>query len=234
MTLSLRSSDSKSKSWLRWLIVVILTAIIAVVSIPHYLADQWPWQSPPGVPQIRAIRELKETGLAIDGWSEDFQQKITIGGSQWSVQQLTNASSSNQEQMVIFLKPQAQANDQPEVEWIDLEGAQEWQTSDHRRMRMGSLSLDTFRAWNSDQTFAVGQWYSLPEGGHPAPYYWFWRDQTYQWKRGERLPWVAVSVLIPMPPLGDVSLFYPNLERLSQLVHTALAETIFTDESADS
>lgn len=227
MALSLLSSDSKSKPWLRWLIVAVMTAIIAAAAIPHYLSNQWPWQSPPGVSQIRDIRELKETGLTIGGWSEDFQQKISISGSPWSVQQLTHASGSTQEQMVLFLKPQSQANDQPEVEWIDLKGAQKWQTSDHRRLRMDSLTIDTFRAWTSDQTFAVGQWYSIPEGGHPAPHHWFWRDQKYQWSRGERLPWVAVSVLIPMPPLGDVSLLYTDLERLSQLVHTSLEKTVF-------
>ena len=200
---------------------------IAAVAIPQYRSGQWPWQSPPEVAQIRAIRALKETGLALDGWSEDFQQKISIGGSQWSVQQLTHINGTAPTQMVVFLKPQGQSEDQPEVEWIDLEGSQKWQTSSHRRLSMGTLSISTFRAWTSSQTFAVAQWYALPHGGHPAPHHWFWRDQKYQWSRGERLPWIAVSLLVPMPPLGDVSLFYPDLERLSQLVQTSLGENVF-------
>ena len=231
MVLSLLSADSKSRTWLRWLVVVVLVAIIAAVAVPQYVSRQWPWQSPPGVPQIREIRGLKETGLSIEGWSQDFQQKIPIGGSQWSVQQLTHVSGSTPQQMVLFLKPQGQADDQPQVEWIDLKGSQKWQTSNHRRLRVEMLSIDTFRAWTSTQTFAVAQWYALPQGGHPAPYHWFWRDQKYQWSRRERLPWVAVSVLVPMPPLGDVSLFYSDLEQLSQLVQTSLETTVFLQES---
>ncbi|MGD1951947.1 MAG: cyanoexosortase B system-associated protein [Leptolyngbyaceae cyanobacterium] len=231
MALSLFSSDSKSRTWPRWLVVAVLVAIITAVALPQYVSGQLSWQSPPGVPQIRAIRELKETGLFIEGWSQDFQQKIPIGGSQWSVQQLTHASDSTPQQMVLFLKPQGQADDQPEVEWIDIKGSQKWQTSDQRRLRTGMLNIDTFRAWTSTQTFAVAQWYALPEGGHPAPYHWFWRDQKYQWSRRERLPWVAVSMLVPMPPLGDVSLFYSDLENLSQQVQKSLENTVFLDES---
>ncbi|NEZ61903.1 cyanoexosortase B system-associated protein [Leptolyngbyaceae cyanobacterium CCMR0082] len=227
MALSLLSANSKSRPWLRWLVVALLAAIIAAVAIPRYLG-QWPWHSPPGVAQIRDIRELKETGLTLKGWSQDFQQKITMGGSQWSVQQLTHSDNATSEQMVLFLKPQGRAEDQPQVEWIDLKGAQKWQTSNPRRLRIGNLSIDTFRAWTSNQTFAVAQWYALPKGGHPAPHHWFWRDQKYQWTRGERLPWVAVSLLVPMPPLGDVSLFYSDLESLSQLVQTALEEAVLT------
>lgn len=231
MALSLSPSDPKPRSWPKWIVVLVLSAIIAAVSIPQYLSGQWPWLSPPDVAQISTIRSLKETGLALDGWSEDFQQKIPIGGDQWSVQQLTHTRGLSPEQMVLFLKPQGRAKDQPEVEWIDLKGSQNWQTSNHRRMRNGSLNIETFRAWNSGQTFAVAQWYALPQGGHPAPHHWFWLDQKYQWSRGERLPWVAVSVLVPMPPLGDISPFYADLERISQLVQVSLAESVFASDA---
>lgn len=231
MALSFTPSDSKSRSWLRWLVVVVLVAMITAVAIPQYFFGRLPWQSPPGVAQIKAIRSLKDTGVALDGWSEDLQQKISIGGDQWSVQQLTHANGASPEQMIIFLKPQGQSKDQPEVEWIDLQGSQKWQTSHQRRLRIDDLSIDTFRAWTSNQTFAVAQWYALPQGGHPAPHHWFWRDQSYQWRRGERLPWVAVAVLLPMPPLGDISPIYPDLERLSQLVQSSLVKAAFNPES---
>ena len=230
MAWSFPSSNFNSRSWLKWLIVVVLAVVIAAVAIPQYLSG-WSWQSPPEAPRIRDVRNLKETGLTLEGWSQDFQQKITIGGDQWSVQQLTHAQGPTPGQMILFLKPQGQSKDQPEVEWVDLKGAQKWQTSHPQRLRTGPLTMDTFRAWTSNQTFAVAQWYAMPRGGHPAPGNWFWRDQTYQWRRDQRLPWVAVSILLPMPPLGEVSLFHGDLERLSQLVQTSLDTGVFAGDS---
>lgn len=231
MSLSSLSLVARSRPWLKWLIVAILAAVIAGAAVPQYISGQWPWHSPPIVPQIRAIRGLKDAGLKLEGWSQSFQQKIPIGGDEWSVQQLTHTDTAAEQQMILFLKPQGQSKDQPEVEWIDLKGAQKWQTSHHRRLRTENLSLDTFQAWTSNQTFAVAQWYALPGGGHPAPHYWFWRDQLHQWSKGERLPWVAVSVLVSMPALGDVSQFSSELENLSQLVQAALRDTVFAAEA---
>ncbi|MBT9313300.1 cyanoexosortase B system-associated protein [Leptothoe kymatousa] len=231
MAVSFSSSDSKARFQFKWLVVAILALIITVVALPQYFSAQWPWQSPPDVEQIRDIRALKENGLALEGWSQEFQQKIQLGGDQWSVQQLNRLGEATPQQMVLFLKPQGVSTDQPEVEWIDLQGAQKWQTSNQRRLRVDNLMLNTFRAWNAAQTFAVAQWYATPQNGHPAPYHWFWRDQQYQWSRGSRLPWVAVSVLIPMPPLGEMAPVYEDLEQLSQQVQASLDATVFREES---
>ncbi|MEO0869375.1 MAG: cyanoexosortase B system-associated protein [Cyanobacteria bacterium J06642_11] len=229
--MSSSSSSSNLRVRWKWSIVAVLAVVIAAISIPQYLSAQWPWQSPPEVAQLREIRALRDTGLTLEGWTEDFQQKIPIGGDQWSVQQLTNTDATDAMQMVLFLKPQGTSKDQPEVEWIDLQGAQKWKTSHQRRLQVGDLTLGTFRAWTENQTFAVAQWYAMPQTGHPAPYDWFWRDQGYQWSRGSRMPWVAVSVLLPMPPLGDIAPVYPELEQLSQLVQASLDATVFTSDS---
>lgn len=228
---SFSPSNAKLRLRFKWLIVTVLAIVITAVAIPQYLSAQWPWQSPPNVAQIRDIRALKDTGLTLDGWTEEFQQKIQIGGDQWSVQQLAQTKAATPTQMVLFLKPQGQSKDQPEVEWIDLRGSQKWQTSHPRRLRVESLWLNTFRAWNANQTFAVAQWYAMPQSGHPAPYYWFWKDQWYQWSRGSRLPWVGVSVLLPMQPLGDIAKVYPDLERLSKQIQMSLDTSVFMADS---
>lgn len=231
MAVSFSPSNSNFRIRFKWLIIAVLAIIIFAVAIPQYFSAKWPWQSPPDVAQIRDIRALKDNGLTLAGWTEEFQQKIQIGGDQWSVQQLAHTNTANPTQMVLFLKPQGQSKDQPEVEWIDLQGSQKWQTSHQRRLRVGHLTIDTFRAWTANQTFAVAQWYAMPQSGHPAPSRWFWKDQWYQWSRGDRLPWVGVSVLLPMQPLGDIAPMYPELERLSQQIQMSLDTVIFTADS---
>ena len=213
----------------RWLLPVVLAVAIAAVALPDYLNNQWPWQSPPQVPQISNVRNLRETGIELEGWSTVFQDQVPIGGGDWLLQQLQNREETapeQPEQLIVFLRPQTYSQDQPEVEWVDLRGAQRWRLDSQRRRRYGDLTVDTFRAWSADQTFAGAQWYALPQGGHPAPARWFWRDQLRQWTHGQRLPWVAVTVLMPIPPLEDISQFSAQLARLSQAVQAALTETL--------
>lgn len=227
MAVSSSQSKSNQRFQSKWMIIGVLAIVITAVALPQYLSAQWPWQSPPTVENLRQIRDLKNTGLTLEGWSENFQQKASIGGDQWSIQQFTQTNTPSPKQMVLFLKPQGTSKDQPEVEWIDLQGAQKWQTSDPRRIPLAHLKLHTFRAWTDNQTFAVAQWYAMPKAGHPAPYHWFWKDQGYQWSRGQRLPWIAVSLLIPMRPLGDISEMYPDLQMISQQVQSSLDVNIF-------
>ncbi|MEM6253879.1 MAG: cyanoexosortase B system-associated protein [Cyanobacteria bacterium P01_D01_bin.156] len=229
--MSLSSSESNLRFRFQWLVIAVLALVIAAVALPQYLSAQWPWHSPPNVAQIRTIRALKNSGLSLEGWSADFQQKVQIGGDEWSVQQLTQVNTTTPQQIVLFLKPQGESKAQPEVEWIDLEGAQKWQTSDQRRIHIDDLKIDTFRAWNENQTFAVAQWYAMPQSGHPAPYHWFWKDQGYQWSRDSRLPWIAVSLLLPMQPLGDINPLYPELENLSQQIQASLDANIFSADT---
>jgi len=76
------------------------------------------------------------------------------------------------------------------------------------------------------QTFAVVQWYAWATGGHPTTRQWFWVDQVAQLKR-QRVPWIAVSIQIPMEPLGDLAEIQAIAESLSQTVQaTLMTETL--------
>ncbi len=78
-----------------------------------------------------------------------------------------------------------------------------------------------FRAVTQQDTFGVLQWYALPNGGHSSPFRWFVGDQLAQWRK-QRVPWVAVSILVPMEPLGQVEKIWPLAESIGQTVQAAL------------
>jgi cyanoexosortase B-associated protein len=250
MSLSL-TSWLTTKTLIKALILVILMAFATITVLPSYWSGQWPWMTPPGVAQIQSLRTLKTTGLSLPGWQSDYQEIVSFGGNQWSVQQFTpeqaseKASAHDQGDFLLLLKPQTEPKNQPEVEWLDLKGAQQWTTDSRRQLRLrattstaDTLDFDVqanfLRVWNQQQTYAALQWYAWPGAGHPAPGHWFWGDQKAQWQAHQRLPWVAVSLLVPIEPLGNIIGYQEYIEHLGDKVQTALQVQVFKSSSSRS
>ncbi|MEL6813557.1 MAG: cyanoexosortase B system-associated protein [Cyanobacteria bacterium J06598_3] len=153
--------------------------------------------------------------------------------------------------LVLLLRPQVYGADQPTVEWLDVKGSQGWETDSYQKIafdltlqnegdsrskstenidqngRTVRINTDFFRAWSKEQTYAVLQWYAWPTGGSPSPAKWFWADQKVQWRRHQRMPWVAVSLWLPIEPLGDISPYQDLAKSLGKSVHQTLAQTAF-------
>lgn len=155
-----------------------------------------------------------------------------------------------EEPIFLFLRAQSDVKDEPLVEWIDFDGLQQWTADQVQSVRLtlpstlGSevsnmssaskpLSLLTryFRGWTQSYTYAVMQWYSWPTGGGAKISDWFWADQWMQLRKHQRMPWVAVTVLVPIKPLGDIKTTQPLVEAIAQDIQTALKErmTVSTD-----
>ena len=109
---------------------------------------------------------------------------------------------------MLLLLPQPWHSNQPQLEWLDVSGAQHWRIESRRRLKVapspgaGPVNARFFRAWGDRQSVAVVQWYAMPSGGHPSPGHWFWANQWSQLTRRALTPWVAVSLVLPMEPLG--------------------------------
>lgn len=225
------------------IVLCFLLLMIVLGAIPSYLTGKWQWTHPPKVTNLKQLRNLREKGLTIPGWQTVKQQVGQIGGHKWSVQQL----QGNSEKLVtLLLFPQNGDKDQPEIEWVDIDGAMGWQTDSYQSLNFqvqplvpGTSKLEIpqiariearfFRAWQQlpkAQTFAVVQWYAWSGTGHPTPSQWFWADQAAQWQR-RRLPWVAVCLQIPIEPLGDIEKYRLIVESLAQKVQGALMADVF-------
>ncbi|MBE9077484.1 cyanoexosortase B system-associated protein [Romeria aff. gracilis LEGE 07310] len=230
----------------RCLVLAALALLIAVSALPYYRSG-WPWASPPDVPHVAALKTLQQKGLALPGWETQEQSQISLGGHDWSVQQIAPATPNAANpiaQAALLLRPQVWYADQPEVEWLDIRGSQQWTVDSRQRLTFTvpvpeqlssaqadsaptQVTADFFRAWNPTQTYAVLQWYAWPTGGHPALSRWFWLDQKAQLQKQQRLPWVAVSLLIPIPPLGDIQPYLESAEALAETVQQALIDAAF-------
>ena len=223
------------------ILLVFLIILMGLGTVPGYLKGSWRWQKPLQVTNLKQIRNLQQTGISLPGWQTLNQQPIEIGGHKWSFQAIGRDA---QNQAILLLRPQRDDKDMPQVEWVDLRGFRWWQTDQPRQWqtdRFGrsqftvpsttpggqpiQVEAQYFRQWIQDRnfsgTFAVLQWYAWSTGGNPEPSSWFFADQIAQWQ-GSRLPWVAVSILIPIEPLGEIEPVWPLAQSLGQTVQSAL------------
>jgi cyanoexosortase B-associated protein len=208
--------------------------------MPGYFTGRWEWKQPPPVTTLKELKKIRKTGLTIPGWETVQQSEQPVGEHKWSLQILKQANS--QTQVILLLLPQNGPKDQPEVEWTEINGWGKlrwgkWDLAQNRSLEFqvkqsqnSSANSEVpvkarfFRVSTQQDTFAALQWYAFRNGGDPSPLRWFITDQLAQWQK-HRTPWVAVSVLIPMEPLGDVE----TTRTLAQSLGEAVQSTLMTN-----
>ena len=217
-------SSFNLKRFSRLAVVILLVVLASVAVVPGYWSGNWSWSSPPKVAHLNQIKNLRQTGLTLPGWETLDQAEVKIGSHDWSAQII----QQQQTLASLFLLPQNSSEDQPEVEWMDIQGAERWKSDSYKQLRLSlndqksvTVQARFFRAWNRRETYAVVQWYAWSSGGHFAPVRWFWADQLAQLHR-RRVPWVAVCLKIPIEPLGDLDAVEPTAESLAKTVQIAL------------
>ncbi|MBN3907351.1 MAG: cyanoexosortase B system-associated protein [Nostoc sp. NMS1] len=217
--------------------LLLLLLLLAIGGVPGYLTGYWQWKQPLPVTTLKELKQIRNTGLALPGWQTTEQAEQEIGEHKWSLQTLKKEGS--QSQAILLLLPQNGPMDQPEVEWTDVNGWGrsrwgKWDVAQSRSAKFtvkppGKLASNVetivearfFRAVTPQQTFAVLQWYAMPDGGNPSPFHWFLADQLAQWRK-QRIPWVSVSILIPMEPLGQVETSWSLAKSMGETVQSAL------------
>jgi cyanoexosortase B-associated protein len=221
---------------------LFVLAIAAASVIPNYWTGNWFWSKPLEPPNIQQLVAVQKQGLTLPGWQTLEQQVVEIGGHKWSRQAILPESATQATEwslrspIIVILRPQTWHRDQPQVDWMDINGVQQWTADNRRSLRFAvipnangdrsnapvQVQARFFRGWNQQQTYAVVQWYAWSKGGHSAPSRWFWVDQVTQWRDRHRMPWVAVSLLIPIKPLGEIEQSRLLAETLAQTVQSSL------------
>ncbi|ASC69229.1 hypothetical protein XM38_001550 [Halomicronema hongdechloris C2206] len=232
------------RRWGKGLLVVILAALVAIAALPHYLNGQWPWASSPRVSVLNDLKALSQGSLTLPAWSTVEHRPLSINGQDWVLYELQPESAiatteQSVETVLVLLRPQPWHTDQPSVEWVDLQGSQNWTVDSRRSLSFtvpprssgqpvaAQVQARFSRGWNNQRTFAVLQWYAWPRGGSASPAGWFWADQYTQWQHRQRLPWVAVSLLIPIKPLGTLQPYESLAQDLGQAIQQQLMVDTF-------
>ena len=223
-------TSPKSDRILQITLLIFLSILLAVGTVPGYFAGKWQWQNPPAVKVLGALKQIRKQGIEIPGWRTTEQKSMILGEHPWSIQTIESETknANTKDTATIFLFTQNGPRDQPQVEWSDLNGVQRWKRDSESQQNFTAnqvpVTARLFRAWNSKRTYAVMQWYAWSEGGHPEPSHWFFADRLAQFQ-GKRQPWIAVSILLPMEPLDDLNKYRDKITALAQPIESHLLET---------
>ncbi|MDZ7961663.1 MAG: cyanoexosortase B system-associated protein [Aulosira sp. DedQUE10] len=221
----------KESQWTQVVVLLLLLLLFAIGSVSGYLTGKWQWQQLAPVTSLKELKHIRNSGLTLPGWQNVEQTEQEIGEHKWSLQLIKNQDS--QTQAILLLLPQNGPMDKPEVEWTEVNGWGKsrwgkWEIAQYRSAQFTvkqptetKVEARFFRASTPQTTFGVLQWYALPNGGNPSPLNWFLADQLAQWRK-QRVPWVAVSVLIPMEPLGQVEKIWSLAESIGETIQAAL------------
>lgn len=221
------------------LIVLFILAIATSITFPNYFTGNWTWRRVPHLERVKELKAIQTTGLALPGWHTLEQGRLEIGGHKWSVQAIVPKAEAKtatlQNATLLMLRPQTWQRDMPQVDWVDINGAQRWTADSTQSLTFAvpnaisntgqPMEIETrfLRGWHEKQTYAVLQWYAWKTGGSSAPGSWFWTDQFSQLRDRHRTAWVAVSILMPIQPLSDINIHKSQAETLGKLVQSTIA-----------
>jgi cyanoexosortase B-associated protein len=222
-------------------VLLLLLFLLVIGTFPGYISGKWQWQQPPAPTNLKQLKQLRKEGLNIPGWKSIEQKEQLVGGHKWSLQHFKKPDGNKE--FLLLLLPQIGIRDQPQVEWVEINGWQQWQVAQEAAKEFSVKAIanpktnnsgaDTdrkvearfFRGSTDQETFAVLQWYAWAKGGHPSPLKWFFTDQLAQWQR-KRAPWAAVSIIVPMEPLGQVETTWSEVQSIGESVQMALASIL--------
>ncbi len=216
----------------RLVLLIFLLIVLIVGAVPGYITGKWSWKNTAKITNIKALRKIKEDGLNIPEWEKISNQQILIADHKWLYQVVKKDNIS----AILLVLTQNGPKDQPAVEWMDINGFNRWKTDSYEQVEFTlessvdesktTINARFFRGWTNQQTYAVMQWYAWPGGGSPEPGDWFWSDRLAM-IYNSRLSWVAVNILVPIEPLGDIQPYLPEVKSLGKKIQASLIQQAF-------
>lgn len=189
----------------------------------------------PEVERLGTLRQIRKTGLLLPEQPNARAQAIDIGGHRWVIQELDTVPELP---AVLLVRPQADTEDKPYVDWSDLDGFFQWQRDPSQQLTVEVAEGNTVQArWFIardpgenrvvlfQQTVAVVQWYAFDQDGRASPWQWFWRDQRAQLRR-DRVPWIAVCIRVPIEPGTELETTREPLTQMILAVQGAISEAL--------
>ena len=221
---------------------VLFLVFLLITLVLGYITGKLPGTKIPSIPCLKGLRQIRKDGLTISDLPKKYHKQLQITNNKWLEQQVRY---NTKDVFFLLLTPNG-PEDKPQVEWVDINGLIRWKIDSQKRIKFTSKIVQNscginnkekqysniearfFRGWTSKKTYAVMQWYAWPGGGSPDPGGWFWADSLAMASK-KRVPWVAVSIMFPIEPLGDVEPYIPHLISIGEKIQVALTTEAFKE-----
>ena len=118
MILSLKLRPKQSQI----IIVILMTVLLIGVALPGYISQKLVWRDMPQLKTLPQLQTIRKEGLTLSGWQTVNIQSIKIGNQEWLKQEVKR----DKKNAIVLLFPQNYYKDQPQVEWMDLNGFLGW------------------------------------------------------------------------------------------------------------
>ena len=210
------------------LLLCLLLILILGGILPNLISGQWSWLDQPRISNMQKMLALQESGIKFSDLKTIDQSQGEIGEGKWSLQVVETPEGKR---ITVLLKPQVYYKNQPGLEWSDITSISRWNQGETTELSIptrsgGKATARFYRAWTQN-TFAVVQWYAWLGGGHYDPSVWYWLDQWAQLKR-QRVPWIAVSLVIPLEPTKELQTLTPFALNLAGEVQSNLEQNVLS------
>ncbi len=210
------------------LLLCLLLVLILGGILPNLISGHWSWVDQPRIGNIQKMKIIQKSGIKLSDLKTINQSQAQIGEGEWSIQVV---ESPDGKRITVLLKPQVYYKNQPGLEWSDISAISRWNQGETTELSIptqsgGKSTARFYRAWKQN-TFAVVQWYAWLGGGHYNPSVWYWLDQWAQLKR-QRVPWIAVSLHIPLEPSKKLQTLSPFALNLAGEVQSYLEQNVLS------
>jgi len=222
----------KQQHWYQIVVLMLLLILFFLGAVPGYFTGKWQWKQPLPVTNLQKLKHIRKAGLNLPGWQIIEQSQQEIGEHKWSWQRMKKEGTSTE--AILLLLPQNGPRDKPQIEWTDVNSWGNWDIAQDSSKEFTvknpskedanatiKVAANFFRATTKQQTFAALEWYAMPNGGNPLPLNWFVADQLAQWQH-HRIYWVAVTILLPIEPFGEVETSWSEIQSLGETVQKTL------------
>ena len=217
------SRSRPGSSWFAKATIALCLLLLIVAAVPKYLQGRPPIDAIPDAP-LASLEILREQGLSLDNWTNVDVQNIQLGPNRWVMQTLSwdapEPPEDHSDRATLLMSPQrvqSGTSAQPQMEWMDVRGlgraqGQRWIEDQPQPLHFSvtpqsspaiNVQARYFRGRTERRSFAIVQWYAWENGGHPSLVRWFWRDRLAR-LQNRRLPWVAMSLILPIEHLSPV------------------------------
>lgn len=120
--------------WAKITALGLMLLLLILAAVPGYFTGKWTWADQPQLQTLAQLQQVRKQGLDLAGWKTLEHKLMKIRGQEWLIQTV----EQNDQTAILLMLVQKYYKDRPQIEWMDINGFQQWKTDSYRRLRLNA------------------------------------------------------------------------------------------------